>query len=424
MRKSLIILVGLSILILLTPYLYEKIFAKSGSFQLDVVEVNALLKELGSGSEPAVPPASEDFSFDYTVLDQDENLIFSTEKDASSASLAEATKNRDSIRNILHEGKLTGYLIIHNNTEKIAAGIRRRYMKMWTAAIIISLILWAGYAGYLYFKIIRPFEKLDEFAGNVAMGNLDAPLQMDRGNVFGAFTESFDIMREEISLARKKEYEANESKRELVVQLSHDIKTPVASIKAMSEVLEVRSRQTEDEFTNAKVKAIGQKADQIDTLVSNLFAATLSELEHLEVNTSETVSSELAAIIKTADHEQRIKDVRIPECIICMDKIRASQVVTNIIYNSYKYADTEIILEAAADEEYLNLSFSDKGGGVPDDDLPVIMNKYRRGENSKGKEGSGLGLYISRNLMLDMGGHIECENTEEGFKVTIGFKLA
>lgn len=92
---------GLSILILLTPYLYEKIFAKSGSFQLDVVEVNALLKELGSGSEPAVPPVSEDFSFDYTVLDQNENLIFSTEKDASSASLAEATKNRNSIRNIL-----------------------------------------------------------------------------------------------------------------------------------------------------------------------------------------------------------------------------------------------------------------------------------------------------------------------------------
>lgn len=74
--------------------------AKSGSFQLDVVEVNVLLKELGSGSEPAVPPASEGFSFDYTVLDQDENLIFSTEKDASSASLAEATKNRNSIRNI------------------------------------------------------------------------------------------------------------------------------------------------------------------------------------------------------------------------------------------------------------------------------------------------------------------------------------
>jgi signal transduction histidine kinase len=106
-----------------------------------------------------------------------------------------------------------------------------------------------------------------------------------------------------------------------------------------------------------------------------------------------------------------------------MDKLRAGQVISNVIYNSYKYAGTEIILGAHSDDGYLYISFEDKGGGVLDDDLPFVMEKFRRGSNAEGVEGTGLGLYISRNLMTDMRGTMECTNTEDGFKVTLGFRI-
>jgi signal transduction histidine kinase len=107
-----------------------------------------------------------------------------------------------------------------------------------------------------------------------------------------------------------------------------------------------------------------------------------------------------------------------------MDKLRAGQVFTNIIFNSYKYADTDIALTTNMDEEYLYISLADKGGGVPEDELPFIMDKFRRGSNAEGVEGTGLGLNISRNLMQDMQGLIVCENEDGGFKVTLGFRLA
>ena len=77
-----------------------------------------------------------------------------------------------------------------------------------------------------------PYAMLDGFARRVAGGDLSVPLDMDRGNVFGAFSESFDLMRTELAAAREREQAAQESKKDLVAQLSHDIRSPLASIAA------------------------------------------------------------------------------------------------------------------------------------------------------------------------------------------------
>lgn len=91
--------------------------------------------------------------------------------------------------------------------------------------------------GLIYYFYIRPFRKLQKFAENIAKGNLDAPLSIYNRDYFGAFTESFDLMREELKIARESEYKANVSKKELVAELSHDIKTPIATIKDRKSVV-------------------------------------------------------------------------------------------------------------------------------------------------------------------------------------------
>ena len=118
---------------------------------------------------------------------------------------------------------------------------------------------------------------------------------MDRQNIFGAFSESFDLMREELKIARLHEQQANQSKKELVAKLSHDIKTPVASIQAVSELMSVTSTSSKEK---QQLQIIHDKANQINQLISDLFHASLEELQELKVTPTLHQSQEIYQIIK------------------------------------------------------------------------------------------------------------------------------
>ena len=370
-----------------------------------------------------------DKSYDYTVLDMEGNILISTRSDMA-GSIASATSNYDIIRDIESDGKIVGRLIVDNNMIEQQKKNSERTVIAVVILVIMLIIIFAGYYIYLYRRIVRPFDKLNGFAERIAAGDMETPLNMDREHIFGGFTEAFDIMREELKNSREREETALRSRKELIAELSHDIKTPVASIKAMAEVMSLTAKSDHERET---IAAISSKADQIDRLISNLFHATLEELEQLEVHIEEVSSADILAMIHEADHMKKVTDPYINDSIVLGDRMRINQVISNIIYNSYKYADTEIFIrsrietsDAASTEkkDHLVIEISDKGGGVPEDEIDIITGKFRRGSNSKDKDGSGLGLYISKYLMEKMGGGLTCHNGEEGLVVTLRLKLA
>ena len=268
--------------------------------------------------------------------------------------------------------------------------------------------------------IIQPFHKLKQFAKRVASGNLDIPLEMDRQNVFGAFTESFDIMRCELKKAKIAEAKANESKKELVAKLSHDIKTPIASIKAASEV---GAALSSDKKNRENYGQIIQKADQINTLVTNLFSATLEELQELPVTPSILKSGELQTLLENADYLHRAVIPSVPDCLLFADRLRLQQVFDNVFANSYKYANTPIDVTVLTKERCLTVIIEDYGGGINEAELPFIKEKFRRGSNTKNIEGAGLGLYIADYCMREMKGRLDVENGSAGLRVTIAIAL-
>ena len=97
----------------------------------------------------------------------------------------------------------------------------------------LCLLFIAGTSAYLWVSVVRPFHKLSDFAERVAAGDLDLPLKYERTNYFGKFTWAFDSMRKEIQRARSCEREAIENNKTVIASLSHDIKTPVATVRAM-----------------------------------------------------------------------------------------------------------------------------------------------------------------------------------------------
>lgn len=387
-------------------------------FSQNAVEVNeavqSVKRDFGNMQEHINKTA-----LDYVVLDKEGNILYKT-KSGLSESENEAIIHRDTILDIKADNA-EGKIIIYND------GVQTLQKQKQTAIIVLSVAtavqcaVCAGYAAYMYATMIKPFRKLKGFAERVAGGNLDIPLEMDKGNLFGAFTESFDIMRSELKKARLAEARAQQSKKELVAKLSHDIKTPVASIKAVSEVGTAVSANAKD---RENYNSIIAKADQINALVSNLFTATLEELQQLTVTPSYIDSRQVKTMLKNADYLRRANIPNVPECLVYADGLRLQQVFDNIFYNSYKYANTAISVTVEKDVDCINIIIEDCGGGVPVEELPVIKEKFKRGSNSKNTEGAGLGLYISDYFMNEMRGSLNVENGENGLKVTITLALS
>jgi len=378
----------------------------------DIVTVNEVLNSVECDFENLENHVNET-DLDYVVLDGD-SVLYRTNTGLSE-SVNAAVIHRDTILDLENGAKI----IVYNNSETNV--YKDKFIGILLAAVILQAAVCIIYASYLNCRVIKPFAKMKGFAERVAGGNLDIPLEMDRGNLFGAFTESFDIMRSELKKARLAEAKANASKKELVAKLSHDIKTPIASIKAVSEL---GTALAEDEKTRGSFTQIIQKADQINALVSNLFSATLEELQQLSVTPSDMQSTELCGMLENADYFRKAQIPDIPECMIYADKLRLQQVFDNIFANSYKYANTDIEVKAALDNGRLAVGIEDFGGGVSAEELPLLKDKFKRGGNTAGIDGAGLGLYISDRFMTEMGGELKIENGGRGLKITVFIMLS
>ena len=396
----------------------------SDSSKADTTQINRRIiqvqRDWDSISKDREKQVTAEDDFDYAVINNEGDVLILTRSDMSK-SVSSATTHYDIIRDIQVGDEVVGKIIIHN--PDVERTNQRNHEKALYFGLIMGVMLFFMIVYYIYIdvRVVKPFSKMKFFSVRVASGDLDTR------HVFGEFTEAFDIMREELKASREREEAAVRSRKELIAELSHDIKTPVASIKAMAEVLSITD--IDDEQRKA-ISLINGKADQIDDLISNLFHATLEELEQLEVNVEEVSSAEIIRMIREADYQNKLTEIDIKDAVILGDMLRLNQVISNIISNSYKYAGTKISVESSIDspdedsDEFLLIRISDKGGGVSDNEIESITEKFKRGSNAQGKDGSGLGLYISKYLMEKMDGGLSVGNNGEGLTVTLRLKLA
>lgn len=417
--KRQLFLIGF-VLVFIAEIIALIVFAvQTPDFSQDTVAVNEVVqtvkKDFGDWENHKNSTA-----LDYVVLDEGGKAVFKT-REGLSESINAATAHRDTILDITVDGRAVGKVIIYNDGAKTLQSQRQKVIIVLSVATAIQCVICAVYAVCLHFSLVRPFRKLKCFAERVAGGNLDIPLEMDRRNLFGAFTESFDIMRSELKKARIAEAQAQQSKKELVAKLSHDIKTPVASIKAVSEVGLAVAVNDKDKANYTQI--IG-KADQINTLVTNLFTATLEELQQLTVTPTHLESRKVKTMLENADYLHRADIPDIPECLVYADGLRLQQVFDNIFANSYKYAKSEIAVTAEKTDNRVDIIIEDFGGGVPQEELPTLKEKFKRGSNCANTEGAGLGLYISDYFMKEMNGELTVENGAHGLKVTVTLCLS
>lgn len=404
---------------------------------VDVTKINNVVKTIEkqlTDQNMAIERIGENDDMSYAVIFKaDENynaMVFDAIENRQTLVDLTSSSNNSDVETIV--GKV---IILNDGTEENT--MKAHLLKFLSFIVLAVLILVYVTIGVVYVRILKPFDVMKQFAQKIADGDLEYKLPMDKGNYFGAFTESFDLMREELIKARQGEFEANISKKELVAELSHDIKTPVATIKAICELLQaklgsVKTNKTTTENTAIiqsmeKIEVINTKADIIDKLISNMFHATLEELEMLKVTVSEQPSPIITRMFRDINHFEKIQFINdVPQCLIKCDPLRLSQVIDNVISNSYKYAGTFIDIAFSMNqvEKLLIIKIRDYGPGFETDEGPLLCEKFFRGsgENVNKTPGSGLGLYLASQFMEAMEGSIECFN-ENGFVAKLHIKM-
>ena len=362
------------------------------------------------------------------MLDHVNNILYSSDSimEETKITVEDAIKYRYPYSYVERENHIVGCVIMMDSSEELYMSMRNRTF-LGFGICGLTILLGAFVLGlYIQKNMIVPFKQMKNFAGNVAEGKLDEPLLIEKNNMFGVFSESFDIMREELAESRKREQALQRKEKELVALLSHDLKTPITGIKLSAELLQAKLTMQGIENLDQIAYNIYKKAEQMDLLVSDLFSYTLDDLSEFTVNCQDEESHVLSDIIKKNDDKGCVVQGIIPPVLIHMDVKRLSQVIGNIISNSFKYADTQIDVNYKIIKGYLEMQISDYGPGVPEGELQLITNKFYRGkgvEDTK-KEGSGLGLYISKTLMKKMNGEMICKSEGDGFSVILLIPLS
>lgn len=280
---------------------------------------------------------------------------------------------------------------------------------------------------YIYKVILRPFDKLQRFTEEIAKGNFDIDLQYERTNYFGKFTWAFDHMRREIMKARACEREAIDNNKTVIATLSHDIKTPIASIRAYAEMLDA-NLTSGPEMRRKYSAVIMKKCDEVTKLTDDLFLHSLSDLDKLKMNPiNENIRKFIENIVSELQTNDRTVILlgKIPDKYISIDAKRFEQVIENLISNIKKYAPESIIkIYSEADENNIFLYVQDYGSGIADEDMPFIFDKFYRGRNVGDQQGSGLGLYIVKYIMEQMEGSVTLMNTGDGLRVTLSLPFS
>ena len=392
----------------------------------DVLLLNEIAHKMVLDDMPPENTASER---EYVILDVNGNVIYDNRSDRSEVITVETAMQRCyPYTYITENNQITGSVVL-TDSDKHFDRLRTNIIAVYCVCSFLLIGTAAAFGAYIRKTILRPFAKMKDFASYVAAGDLDRPLEMDKGNMFGAFSESFDIMREELKASRARELSLQKKERELIASLSHDLKTPVTGIKLTSELMAAVFSQNEGQEITVtqdmivKMNNVYKKADEIALLVGDLFSSTLEDLGAFKVNCADENSAVITALVSEYDDRGLVRISEIPQVIVHMDKLRLSQVIGNILFNSYKYADTPIDISFRLDERFLEVSIHDSGPGVPEDEIELITNKFYRGKEQGDKEGSGLGLYIARILMDKMGGELSVRS-ENGLCVTLLIPLS
>jgi signal transduction histidine kinase len=347
-----------------------------------------------------------------------------------------------SAANIRQNGKLQGYLYIvlgGQEYDSVVDILESSYMlRLWVSAIVASLLI-ASLAGLLIFRHItrrlrRLAEGMEQFKDNNFKHSIDLPARFDGrpGDEIDQLGSTFREMSERIILQVKKLEHNDSSRRELVANVSHDLRTPLASMQGYLETLNIKSETLSEKERLDYIKVALQQCDRLSKLISELFELSTLENQGSELHFEPFSMSELVHdVIQKFQLEAKDKNLkletRIPQdpAFVSADIGLIQRVLENLIENAIKYTPSggEVAVALLNGNSRISTCISNNGQGIPAEDIPHIFDRfYRVDKHRNNNDGTGLGLAIVNRIMQLHNSSIDVESTPDT-GTTFSFQL-
>lgn len=292
------------------------------------------------------------------------------------------------------------------------------------SVLIVSVLF------YTKRNILAPFNQLKDVPYALSKGNLTVPMKESKSRFFGNFLWGLDLLRENLEQQKERELELQRDRKMLLLSLSHDIKTPLSAIKLYAKALS-RGLYTDKEKQLEVAESIHAKANEIEHYVTQIVTASREDFLTFDVTMGEFYLSELVEKIRIY-YTEKLSLIKTdfsleeyPNFLVRGDLDRSIEVIQNIMENAIKYGDGQkISIHFSEEEGCLLFTVRNSGCSLPDTDLPHMFDSFWRGANAETQKGSGLGLYICRQLMHKMNGEVFAEIHGTDMCVTAVFQKA
>lgn len=270
---------------------------------------------------------------------------------------------------------------------------------------------------FVFRKIEQPLDILSEGVRQIQDGNLDFRIDYHSPDEFlqicGDFNEMAGRLRASVDATIRNEH----SRKELLAGISHDLRSPLTSIKAYVEGL-LDGVAATPESQREYLRVIGQKADDINNMVSKLFLFSKLDMgDYPYLPERVDIAEALDAYIGTSQEKGFTIRCDAPQgkLFAFVDPTQLRSVFQNILDNAAQYA-TEVIIRCSSDGRVITIVFEDNGPGVPEDALPKLFDVFYRNDPSRSRpeKGSGLGLAIVKKALERMGGGGYAQNINGG----------
>lgn len=315
-----------------------------------------------------------------------------------------------------------------------ATALQAFFLQLLLAITIILMITSLLITRQTYKSVAKPVWKLNEAMRQIAQGNLDYSIATEGSDEFSELCNNFDVMRRAVKETMESKVKFDQDNRELISNISHDLKTPITSIKGYCEGIMDGVADT-PEKTDRYIKTIYNKAIEMDRLINELTLYSQIDTNRIPYNFHRiNVNDFFNDCVEEIGLDLESKNIKLTYSNyvesgtrIIADPEQLRRVINNIISNSVKYMDKPdgaIDICIVDSNDSIQVEIEDNGKGIAAKDLPNIFDRFFRTDASRNSAqgGSGIGLSIVKKIIEDHGGYIWATG-KEGEGTTIHFVL-
>jgi len=275
-------------------------------------------------------------------------------------------------------------------------------------------------ARYITKKIMTPINTLAVGVREIASGNLSHRITYSAGDEFDPVCADFNEMAARLLDMVNAKLADENSRKELIAGISHDLRTPLTSVKAYIEGLR-KGVATTPQMQEKYLDIIQSKTEDIEYIIKQLFMFSKIDIGEFPLNLEVVDIDDILAKIVAEEPYQKV-DVFLDEGAgvnALIDVIQFKNIIQNILGNSAKYTNREAprikIVSKKMPDNSIEITITDNGPGVPEEMIPKIFDVFYRGDKSRSAtKGSGLGLAISAKIINRHGGTIRAKNAPTG----------